>query len=147
LAKTRLNESPPTPTGSSDVRAKLRQVAKDVTGQKPQVVAFGAETPTTWLLLPEGLPVGLLIQWQVDVNRYGQYHLTLIGCEDGAVPQKPLLRHGALLPAFFGDVSVRGSGRNDLFASYGYEDPDQVNEDGVVINKPQTVVLSPLRKD
>jgi hypothetical protein len=129
------------------VRAKLRQVAKDVAGQKPQVVSFGAETPTTWLLLPEGQAIGLLIQWQVDVNRYGQYHLTLIGYEDGAVPQKPLLRNGVLLPAFFGDVSVRGSGRNDLFSSYGYEDPDLVNEEGVVINKPQVVVLSPLRKD
>jgi hypothetical protein len=133
------------PTSGKRSSAKTHS-GKKICGQQPKVVGFDGAEATSWLLLPAGQPAGLLIHWVVDGNRYGRYCLTLLGCEETEVPLKPL-QQGALLPAFFGEVSVRGAGRNDLFASYGYEDPDVLNEDNVVVNKPQTVVLSPKRKD
>jgi hypothetical protein len=147
-AKTHSSKSTPTPiecAAEHSRQNKLRQAGKKICGQQPKVVGFDGAEATSWLL-PAGQPAGLLIHWVVDGNRYGRYCLTLLGCEETEVPLKPL-QQGALLPAFFGEVSVRGAGRNDLFASYGYEDPDVLNEDNVVVNKPQTVVLSPKRKD
>jgi len=112
----------------------------------PTALPFDAEAPTTWLLLPEPGAAGLLVRWVVDVNRYGCYHVTLVGHDGNGVATKQMQRQAAV-PAFYGDVVVKGADRNDLYASYGFDDPDVVDLDGTVVNKPRVVVLRPRRKD
>lgn len=117
----------------------------DVT-DKVSILPFSSDQENCWLLVPACGDASLLVRWVVDHNRYGRYFIHLVGYDAGQIIMKQL-RPGHDVPAFAGDVAVKGSGRNDLYCSYGYEDPDQQDPDGTVVNKPQSIVISPRRED
>ena len=110
------------------------------------VTPFQPDQEHCWLLVPAYGDASLLVRWTVDPNRYGRYVIHLVGYDANQIVMKQLHQDHEV-PAFAGDVAVKGSGRNDLYCSYGYEDPDQQDHLGTVVNKPQSIVISPRRKD
>ena len=88
----------------------------------------------------------LLLSWEIDHNGYGHWRLKLSAVEDGQ-PVTKRFSPNVEMPAFYGEVKVNGVGANELWASYGVEDPDVKDAEGNVINKPRDVRLYPKRKD
>ena len=88
----------------------------------------------------------LILSWEVDHNEYGHWRFQLGALKDG----KPVMKEfspGVSLPAFYGEVKINGVGTNELWSSYGVEDPDVKDAEGNVINKPRDVRLYPKRDD
>ncbi|MFA5135258.1 MAG: hypothetical protein WC505_05770 [Patescibacteria group bacterium] len=89
---------------------------------------------------------GLLIEWHAESGSYGSYSIRLVGIEN----EKPVIRkinEKDHVLEFYGEIAVKGSGNNDLFASFGPDDADQRDQEGTVVNKPRSVVISPKRVD
>ena len=114
-----------------------------VRGKKAEVIEVDGET--AWAFFTSETHF-LLLSWEVDHNGYGHWRLKLGGIEDG----KPVVKEfgpGKKVPAFYGEVKVNGVGTNELWSSYGFEDPDVKDAEGNVMNKPRDVRLYPKRED
>jgi hypothetical protein len=94
---------------------------------------------------PAGIS-GLLVEWQVDHNRYGHYVISLLGLRDGEIAKIQMAKNQKVAE-FCGEIAVKGAGKNDLFASYGPDDESVLDQEGTVTNKPRCVMLYPQRRD
>lgn len=117
----------------------------------PVVFNFGANEPETIefdptekqaFLFASGEEHMLVVAWDIDAAGHGAYRIKVVGVEDGEVVNKELEPSNASA-AFFGEVSVVGAARTDLYTSYGYQDDDIKDADGLVINKVKEVVVRP----
>jgi len=114
-------------------------------GKQVKTLGFDAAEPTAWAFWIDETRA-LLLAWEVDQNQYGHFRAFLIGVDDEGVIKKKYTPRTAL-PAFFGEVVVKGPNSNDIWSSYGYEDADQVDTEGNITNKPREVKLYPQRDD
>jgi len=114
-----------------------------VGGKKAHIVKV--EKPSAWAFFTSDDQF-LILSWEVDHNGYGHWRLQLGATEDGEVVTKKF-SPDVELPAFHGEVKVNGVGANELWASYGAEDPDTLDAEGNVVNKPRDVRLYPKRED
>jgi hypothetical protein len=120
----------------------------DVLLQKTQStpVVHETEANASWLIYdPAGIS-GLLVEWQVDHNRYGHYVISLLGLRDGEIAKIQMAKNQKVAE-FCGEIAVKGAGKNDLFASYGPDDESVLDQEGTVTNKPRCVMLYPHRRD
>ena len=108
-------------------------------------IKFDSTTPGAWAFWIDETHA-LLLVWDVDHNQYGHFRTFLLGVDDNGVIKKKYTPHTAL-PAFFGELAVKGPNSNDIWSSYGYEDADEVDGEGNIINKPREVKLYPQRDD
>ena len=115
-------------------------------GRPIQEIEFDPEEPHAWMFWTGDDRV-LLMFWEVDDNRYGAFKLQQIGLDHNGVVTKQFRNDGAPQPAFYGEVIVHGSGANSLYSSAGFEDEDQRDFEGTVLNKPGSVQIRPTRKD
>lgn len=114
-------------------------------GQRVQDVEFDPDVPQAFSFWHSDDQC-LMLAWEVDHNGYGYYRLFLLGFDsDGVVTKKFTKRKK--MPAFYGEVRVKGPGQNDLWASSGFEDPDATDLEGNTYNKPREVELLPKRND
>lgn len=114
-------------------------------GQRVQEIEFDPEVPQAFSLWHSDNQC-LMLAWELDHNGYGHWRVFLLGFDKNGIVKKRYTSSRAL-PAFYGEVQVKGPGRNDLWASAGYEDPDATDSEGSVYNKPREVKLLPTRHD
>ncbi len=91
--------------------------------------------------------VMLLLLWEVDTDDRGCWKLLQLAFNDAGLVTKVLRADEPPTPAFFGEVLVKGSGGNDLWASTGWEDSDAADYEGNVTNKPREVHILPARSE
>lgn len=108
-------------------------------------VKFDATHSAAWSFWIDATQA-LFLVWDVDHNQYGHFRTFLIGVDDQGVVKKKYTARTEL-PAFFGEIAVRGPNSNDIWSSYGYEDADEVDSEGNIVNKPREVKLYPQRDD
>lgn len=89
----------------------------------------------------------LAVAWEIDDSGYGYWRIRQVGVGDAGKIIKKELKPGKPAAAFYGEAAVVGAGGNDLFTSYGYEDRDQHDAEGNVVNKIQEVRIFPKRDD
>jgi len=117
-------------------------------GRPVQDVPFKPERPTAWSFW-FGPQQCLMLTWNVDQsdhNQYGHFDCYLMGLDNDGLITKEYVA-GRREAAFYGEVAIKGAANNDLWASFGYEDDDQRDHEGSVLNKPRAVQLRPKRKD
>ena len=100
--------------------------------------------PAAWFF-HDGV-IGLLLEWNVDAGHYGSYTVKLVGMS-GDKPLTMKINARDEILEFHGDISVKGSGTNDLFASFGPDDANVLDHEGTVVNKPRCIVIAPKRND
>jgi len=113
-----------------------RRKPKIVEVDGPQLVA---------LVSPDVPDQCLVVAWDEDDAGYGFWRIQHIGVARKKVIVKEL-KPGEPAPAFYGDVSVKGAGGNDLHTGFGYEDEDIQDKEGQVVNKPLEVNIFPVQK-
>lgn len=122
-----------------------RPFRPDFKGKVLNEVKFNPLEENAWIYWISDV-MAMVMTWELDHNQYGHFRIFMIGVDDNGIvtkqftPRKPA-------PAFLGEVVVKGSGQNDLWASYGYEDADQLDREQNVTNKPREVKIYPKRAD
>lgn len=110
-----------------------------------QTIEFDEKEKQAFVL--KGPPGNLLVvAWDIEPNGYGYYRIKVVGHENGKLVTKEL-EPGNKKAAFYGEASILGANKTELYASYSYEDDDQIDGDGIVINKVKEVIVRPRRKD
>lgn len=105
-----------------------------------RLVTFDPSQPQSWIFYSSATQA-LVLYWTRDVTGKACWEVKLVGIKPtGGLHTKPYITEQ---PAFFGDVSALGAGQTSLWTSYGYEDPDEYDEDGVVKNKVRVLRLYP----
>lgn len=89
----------------------------------------------------------LAVAWDIDDAGYGFWRIRQIGCTPDGEFVKKELTPGKPAVAFYGEAALVGAGGNDLYTSYGYEDADEQDVEGNVVNKIQEVRVFPKRED
>ena len=109
-------------------------------GKFSKVVPFDPGDPQSWIYYTSATQA-LVLSWTTDVTGKQCWELKLVGLrEEGGLHTKQFL---AEKPAFYGDITALGAGQNALWTSYGYEDADETDEDGIVKNKVRVLRLYP----
>lgn len=88
----------------------------------------------------------LAIAWDLDTSGKGYWRIQPIGVKHEKIITKQY-RPGETGPAFYGEISVVGAGRNDLYTSFGYEDPDNQDHEGNLKNKAREIIIRPKREN
>jgi len=89
----------------------------------------------------------LLLLWEVDEDGHGCWKLLQLAFNKKGLVTKVMRDGEAPSPAFVGEVIVKGSGENDLWASAGFEDADELDYEQNVTNKPREVLIVPARSN
>lgn len=109
-------------------------------GKLSKIVPLDPEEAQSWIYYTSATQA-LVVAWTTDVTGKRCWELKLVGLkEEGGLHTKQFLSER---PAFYGDIAALGAGQNALWTSYGYEDADEVDEDGVVKNKVRVLRLYP----
>jgi len=114
-------------------------------GKQINDIDFDPTQPSAWSFWVADNQA-LLLAWELDHNDYGHFRVFLLGFNDDGVINKHFTA-SQTLPAFHGEVVVKGPAENDVWASYGFEDADNKDAEGNVVNKPREVKIYPARKD
>lgn len=88
----------------------------------------------------------LVLKWRLDHNDHGSWTVQLVGLDDQGVIETNYT-DDETAPAFHGEIRIKGVGQNDLFSSFGFQDPSVRDDDGNVINKPKEIKILPARDD
>lgn len=85
----------------------------------------------------------LVLAWTQDhVDRW-HWKIKLIGIKPGGGLYKKKFTSRAELASFFGEIEILGPGANSLFRSFSFEDIDEKDEEGNVVNKPREIRIYP----
>lgn len=89
----------------------------------------------------------LLVTWHIGHDKVGFWKIRFIGIlPNGGIAPKQFSPDD-IRPAFYGEVSVVGPENNsDLYTSPGYEDDDELDEEGNLVNKPSEIRIYPVRE-
>lgn len=112
-------------------------------GKLQEVKGFDPEKTSAWAFWVSTTQA-LLVVWDIDKNNYGHFRVFLVGVGDNGVINKQFAENQNI-PAFVGEVAVKGPGENDIWSSYGYEDDDIKDAEDNVVNKPREVKIFPAR--
>jgi len=125
---------------------KSKQDLKVSFGKKlSKQIEYDPEVKISFLLQGDGEHV-LAIAWDIDDAGSGFWRITAVGFDKNGNMLQKEIQKGKTSVAFFGDISVVGAGRNDLFTSDGYEDADIIDAEGNIINKATEINIYPARK-
>ena len=114
-------------------------------GQPATEINFDPAKPQMFVLW-ENRERALVLSWKIDHNLKGSWVVQLLGLDrDG--PIKKQFDSDTTSLAFCGEVQVKGPGQNDLWASFGYEDPDEYDQEGNLLNKPREIWIHTHQED
>lgn len=114
-----------------------------IDGRLAKLVRLDPEVPQSWIWYISPTQA-LVVTWTTDVTGRPCWEVKPIGLKtEGGLQTKQFTTTS---PAFYGEASVLGAGENSLWTSFGFEDPDQLDEDGVVKNKPRVIRLYPVEE-
>jgi len=114
-------------------------------GTEANLIRFNPEEKQAFVLA--GLPGHLLVvAWDIDQTGFGGWRIKSIGISDNEVLMKEFEK-GQRSAAFYGDISVIGASKNDLYTSFGYEDEDIRDVDGHVVNKIKEIRIRPVQEE
>jgi hypothetical protein len=90
----------------------------------------------------------LALTYDVDRNGYGYYKIKLLGLDEdlGLHLTKFTADEDNEDFAFFGEVAVTGARGSDLYRSFNFEDEDERDTEGNLVNKPKEVLVLPRRR-
>lgn len=88
----------------------------------------------------------LVLAWDMDDAGYGFWRIKTLGVKNDAVITKEF-EPGQSTAAFFGEATAVGAQQTELWHSFGYQDDDRRNEDGVVTNKIKEIRIYPVPPD
>jgi len=125
--------------------AKGRPFRPDFKGKVLNEIKFNPLEENAWIFWISDV-TAMTMTWELDHNQYGHFRCFMIGVDDDGLITKQFTPRSKA-SAFLGEIVVKGPGQNDLWASYGHEDADQLDREGNVTNKPREVKLYPKRKD
>jgi len=114
-------------------------------GTKVKEIKFDPTVAAAWSFWISDRQV-MMMAWELDHNQYGHFRCFLMTVTDGGIEVKPFTS-GSAVPAFTGEVVVKGAHANDLWRSFGYEDEDEFDLEGNLINKPREIKIYPARED
>ena len=112
-----------------------------VDGKLAKQIAFDPTKPCSFVFYetPEKM---LLLSWHLDHNKNGYWKIRVIGIEPkGGIAAKQFSKDD-LRPSFYGTVRILGAANSDLFTSANYDDPDYLDEEANIVNKPSEVVIT-----
>jgi len=120
---------------------------------KPFVPTFDKRQAKT-IILPEGEPQAfifytsnlqaLVAAWTKDLTGRWHWSIKLVGIKHtGGLYCKLFEKDQKPLAAFHGEMEVLGPGLSSLFSSFGFEDVDELDEDGNIVNKPREIKIYP----
>ena len=106
------------------------------------------------IVLPDGEPQAfvlytsnrqaLVVAWTKDLTGRWHWSIRLVGMKPtGGLYRKLFEKDQAPLAAFHGEIEVVGPGLSSLFSSFGFEDVDELDEDGNIVNKPREIKIYP----
>lgn len=122
-----------------------RPFAPKFHGRKVKEIKLDPQEPGAWAFWISDYQV-LMVAWELDHNQYGHFRCFMMTLNDDGVETKQFSAN-VPAPAFAGEVVVKGARENDLWSSFGYEDDDEFDLEGNLINKPREVKLYPARED
>ena len=122
-----------------------RPFRPDFKGKILNEIKFNHTEENAWIFWISDV-TAMVVTWELDHNQYGHFRIFMIGVDDAGVITKQFTPKSKA-SAFLGEIAVKGSGQNDLWASFGYEDEDQLDRERNVINKPREVKIYPKRED
>jgi len=108
-------------------------------------IDYDPEVKTSFLFQGDGTHV-LAVAWDIDDTEHGFWRITVIGFDEKGKMLTKQIQKDKTSIAFFGDISIVGAGRNDLYTSDGYEDADVIDEEGNIVNKATEINIYPSRK-
>ncbi len=113
-------------------------------GKKAKVIPFDTKEPAAFVFQSSDRQL-LALMWQSDKDGYGFWCIKQIGLSEKDGPIKKQLTPEKEDTAFYGEASVVGARKTDLFHTDGYEDDDARDEDGNITNKPVEIRIFPCR--
>jgi hypothetical protein len=113
-----------------------------VDGKLSKVAKFDPEKKSSWTFYT-GERQCLVLTWDPEIWAWKTHIVGLL--PDGGIATKNFEGPDQEMASWFGRVDIVGAGSNSLYTSPGYDDPDDLDEDGVVINKPAEVRLYPIK--
>lgn len=113
-------------------------------GKKAKVIAFDTKEAAAFVFQSSDRQL-LALMWQPDKDSYGFWRIKQIGLSEKDGPITKQLTAEKEDTAFYGEASVIGARQTDLFRTDGYEDDDETDEDGNIVNKPVEIRIFPRR--
>ncbi len=125
---------------------KTKQELKvNFASKRSKVMSYDAESKSSYIF-HNGGDHALALAWDIDDAGHGFWRVLAIGFDSKGEMLLKDIQKDKTSVAFFGEISVVGAGKNDLFTSDGYEDDDVVDTEGNVVNKATEVHIYPSRK-
>jgi len=124
-------------------------------GHTPVVIGFGDAEPHTIEFDPSmrqvfvlaGEPEQMLIvAWDMDDAENGYWRIKTLGVKNDRIISKEF-EPGCSTAAFYGEAAAMGAQQTELWHSFGYQDDDRKNEDGVITNKVKEIRIYPVSPD
>jgi len=113
-------------------------------GKRSKLIKYDAEDKSSYVFHGNEDHV-LAVAWDLDDAGRGFWRVTVVGFDKkGEILLKEIQKNKVSV-AFFGDISVVGAGRNDLYTSDGYADEDIVDAEGNIVNKVTEIHVYPSR--
>ncbi len=113
-----------------------------IDGKLSKVVKFDPEKKSSWTFYTaEGQC--LILTWVPEMVGWKIHMVGLL--PEGGIATKCFEGPNQEMASWFGRAEIVGAGGNSLYTSPGHNDPDERDEDGVVINKPTEVLLYPTK--
>lgn len=110
-----------------------------------KVITYEPDTKSSYAFHGGGNHI-LAVAWDIDDAGAGFWRIMPVGLDaNGAMLLKDV-QQGKTSVAFFGDISIVGAGKNDLFTADGYEDDDMIDAEGNIVNKATEIHVYPSRK-
>jgi hypothetical protein len=115
--------------------------------KKARHVKFNLEEPMAFAF-HSGENHMLVLIWETTYDGYGYWRIKLAGIdvENEKILTKELTK-GKEEYSFYGEVSIVGASKSELYRTFGYQDDDVKDAEGNIVNKPVEVKIFPLRKD
>ncbi len=110
-------------------------------GKQAEIIELDPEERAS-IVIKIGEQQMLYVMWDQDEAGGNYFRIRMLGFKDGQPVTKQYTK-SKTTTAFYGEVSVVGPGRSELWSSMGYEDPDVVDDEGNVTNKPREVFIIP----
>lgn len=124
-------------------------------GHTPVVIGFGDSAPHTIEFDPSTRQVFVLagepgqmlvVAWDMDDAGQGFWRVKTLGIRNDEVITKEF-EPGSTTAAFYGEATAVGAQQTELWHSFGYQDDDHKNEDGVITNKVKELRIYPVPPD
>jgi hypothetical protein len=112
-------------------------------GHLAKLIRLDPSAPQSWIWYISATQA-LVVAWTMDRTGRPCWEIKPVGLRaEGGLHTKQFTTTAL---AFYGETMALGAGENALWTSFGFEDADQHDEDGVVKNKPRVIRIYPVEE-